>query len=257
MVAPHNVVIAGATGSVGRRCVYFALKHESVASVTALVRSAPVKDAAFFGLDLSNAVEKTAFESKLKQKVIDYSSPEQVTAATANHSAGISCLGVYTSNVGGFEDFMNKEHTPNLALARAAAASGTKRWGYLSGQGVVQPEKSAISPSFFQPVFAFVKGSVERDLASVEGFEGTTSARPGLILNRGNKFKGVLGWIESNANKMKWIESTRFAVQTDDIAKALVQSVLSSSHPIRNEILENEDIKRRAREFDEASAPAL
>lgn len=252
MPPQHKVIVTGASGSVGRRVVYYALKHKSVDSVTALLRSGPEKDAAFFGLDLANPTDRDVFETKLKQKIVKYNAPEEVAEASKGHTAGISCLGVYTADVKDLEDFMQKEYEPNLAVARAAAATGAKRWGYLSGQGVKQSDRSTKKPGLFEPIFSFAKGSIERDLSSIEGFEATTSARPGMILNRSNSYGGFMGYLETHANNWKWLANSRFAVQTDDIAKALVHSVVKSDHLVLNEVLENEDIKRTAREFEAA-----
>uniref|UniRef100_K3W6B1 NAD(P)-binding domain-containing protein n=1 Tax=Globisporangium ultimum (strain ATCC 200006 / CBS 805.95 / DAOM BR144) TaxID=431595 RepID=K3W6B1_GLOUD len=254
MAQQHKVIVTGASGSVGRRVVHFALKHKSVESVTALLRSGPEKNAAFFGLDPKNPSDKEVFDNKLKQKIVDYNAPEDVVEATKGHTAGISCLGVYTADVKNVDDFMDQEYKPNLAVARAAAATGTKRWGYLSGNGVKQPERSQTKPGFFEPIFAFTKGSIERDLSAVEGFEATTSARPAMILHRENHYPGTMKYVEDWFNNWKWFSTTRFAVETDDIAKALVHSIVKEQDLKLNEILENEDIKRVAREFDTADA---
>ena len=55
----------------------------------------------------------------------------------------------------------------------------------------------------------------------------------------------------------KMLTSTRFAVFADDIAKALVQSVVvadatGQAQRKLNEVLENEDIKARAMEYNAA-----
>jgi hypothetical protein len=130
-----------------------------------------------------------------------------------------------------------------------------------SGQGVKQPPITQLKPTALQPMFSFVKGSVERDLGGVPGFtRGVTAVRPGMILGR----KGVYNeHLENFVNGRfgSWLGNTAFAVQSDDIARALVQSVVAPAAAARTaaaagaiEVLENNDIKERAKEQQTAAA---
>eukprot|EP00953_Heterococcus_sp_UTEX-ZZ885_P027991 14951-Heterococcus_DN1.PRE.3 len=212
----EKLVIAGATGGLGRRCVYHALTDARVGSVTAIMRSSP-KPAAFYGLADSQQAEF----SKLKQVTVDFTNLDASASAFAGCTAGISCLGVYSSEMKDYTMFMQREHAPNLKVASLAAAGGASAWAYLSGQGVKQPPITQLKPTALQPMFSFVKGSVERDLGGVPGFtRGVTAVRPGMILGR----KGVYNeHLENFVNGRfgSWLGNTAFAVQSDDIARAL------------------------------------
>lgn len=247
-----SVVIIGSTGSVGRRCVYFAVLDPRINRVTAVMRSPP-KPAAFFGL---MPVHQTLFESKLHQVQVDFNNLE-ASKALEGHPAGISCLGIYSSEAKGWKDFMEREHKLNLRVANLAAEGGAKRWAYLSGSGAKQPPVSQLRPSFGQPMFSFVKGCTERDLGAIQKFVdegGVTVVRPAMILGRSTPYPGATRYVEAffNTKWGSWISKTSAAVHQDEIAKALVHSVVTQ--PPGNKILENQEIKARAKDYPEVKA---
>ena len=121
----EKLVIAGATGGVGRRCVYYAVTDSRVSSVTAIMRSSP-KPAAFYGL-----TDSQAEFSKLKQVTVDFTNLDASASAFAGCTAGISCLGVYSSDMKDYTMFMQREHAPNMKIASLAAAGGVSAYAYL------------------------------------------------------------------------------------------------------------------------------
>ncbi|KAG5178433.1 hypothetical protein JKP88DRAFT_168703 [Tribonema minus] len=255
----EKLVIFGSTGAVGRLCVLHAVQDPRVEKVVAVVRSAPKPPAFFTAGAADPAAAAALLGAKLQQVRADFGDDASLRGACDGATAGLSCVGVYTAAVKDTADFLAREHAPNVAAARAAAAAGSvTRWGYLSGQGVAPPPPSRAAPGLLQPMFAFVKGSVERDVAAMGAFtRGVTFARPGMILGRGDALPGLVGASERffNGAAGSWIARTRFAVQADDIARALVQSVLAGTGAAARgegrgaEVLENEDIKRRAGEL--------
>lgn len=239
----EHLVVVGATGGVGRRVVHYALLEPRIASVTALIRSKP-KNLSFY--DISNAQEP-----KFKQITFDYATmrddsqiPSDIESL-GTYTCGISCLGVYTAQVtGGWEHFMAMEHAPNLAVARHLRGLGVDRYAYLSGMGAKQPSMSQSKPGVLQAMFSFVKGSTERDLASI--MPSFTAVRPGAILGRENTQSGLNGLFESQLNSsLSWLKNTSYAIHCDDIAKGMIECVLERKP--KKEILENNQIKGRVK----------
>lgn len=232
--APHQkVLVAGATGAIGRKCVQLLVRDPRVQTVTAVVRGDP-KEAAFY--DLSPAEVK----QKLVQVKVDFS---QLPAFPPNSfTAGLSALGVYTADVDGMAEFMQREHTPNLAIAQAGGQAGAQRWAYLSGLGVKPFAPEAPKP-WTTPMFSYCKGRVEHDLATVPGFQHSVSIRPGGILGR----PGEQPIVERVTNRFPSLGKTPWFVHRDDISKAMVHGILG---PLPALVLENEDIKAAAAVYD-------
>ena len=249
----HKAVVAGATGAIGRHCVYLLVRDPRVESVTALTRGNG-KDASFYGLD-----EKNDPVSKLSHLTIDYSGDinQQFTDAKAQFTAGLSGIGVYTADVKNEEDFRQREYEPNMNVANAAANHGVKNWGYLSGGGVKMGEKKG----WFQAMFSWVKGCIERDLSKIEQFNYVATFRPGGILGRPDDklLSGVGGWLERQVNKFDNAPNWYGFIHRDDISKAMVHGILTQNqnndkykkdNKYNIVIFENEDLKEKAKEYD-------
>lgn len=239
---PEHLVVIGATGSVGRRVVHFAALDARVSSVTALIRSQP-RDLCFYKLSSRES-------DKLAQIRFDFASlkehdPEEYkTTGLGAYTCGISCLGVYTAQVtGGAQEFMELEYAPNVVMANILRVHGVQRYAYLSGMGARQPPDTQEKPAFLQAMFSYVKGRTERDLSKV--MPSFTTLRPGGILGRSETQSGLSGLFEKQLNSnLSWLAKTSYAIQCDDIAKAMLESVLQSGRG--HEILENNEIKARA-----------
>eukprot|EP01084_Bolivina_argentea_P176501 305422_1 len=234
------IVVAGATGAVGRHCVNVLVRDPRVTSVIALTRSKE-KPADFYGLE-----EKTDDLSKLKHLIINYEEDIDKQLGDYKFTAGLSCIGVYTATVKNEADFFKREHEPNIKVAKAAALQGAKRWAYLSGMGVKQTDSKAWN----QALFSFVKGSVEKDLQTINGIEFVNSCRPGFIAGRPGKYGGFQGFVEKIGNSFPSFLNTSYAVHRDDIATAMVYTILSDMNgPFL--CYENEDIKQAANAYRE------
>ena len=250
----HRAVVAGATGSIGRHCICLLVRDPRVESVTALTRSGD-KDASFYGLNPSADPI-----TKLKHLQIDFNKDidQQFSNANADFTIGLSGLGVYTADVKDVEDFMNREYTPNINLAKAAATRGVKNWAYLSGKGVAMNE----SKGTFQPLFSWVKGCIERDISRIEELDYVSTFRPGGIVGRplDKSQPGIAGWLEKQMTKYQdRLRNTNGFVHRDDISKAMVHSILTKdnndgkykeANKYNITIFENEDIKIKSKQYD-------
>lgn len=242
----EKFLVAGATGAIGRRIVHYAAQDPRVATVTALVRGAE-KSPEFYGLEPGSDSAM-----KVTHLKVDYATVKDTELPA--HTVGASGLGVYTHGVSSQEDFFNKEHAPNMDVATAAAKAGVTKWAYLSGMGVY-PNPG--EKPWHQAMFSFVKGRVEHDLSNkVEGLKEVFSARPGGIFGRPNADR--LPERLMNAPPLKWLQHTPLGVHTDDIAKAMVQSVIGGTEGVndlpkpigRLQVFENQDLKTMAAKYD-------
>ena len=159
-VKEAKVLVFGATGETGRRVVAALVRDPRVAKVTAVVRGdAPAPG--FYGLTAADSISK-----KLTHVKVDFDAliaadkagsslrPNPLTGYT--HAA--LCIGIYVKAVKSEADWMAREYDPNMAAAHFASAGGVRRLVYLSGDGVEPREKRG----FFQMLFSWVKGSIER-----------------------------------------------------------------------------------------------
>ena len=249
----HKAVVAGATGAIGRHCVYVLVRDPRVGSVTALTRAGS-KDPSFYGLD-----ESTDPITKLSHLSIDFDKDinQQFSEHNAQFTIGLSALGVYTKDVKNLDDFLNREHIPNINLAEAAIKHGVKNWGYLSGNGVKMNEKKGM----FQPMFSYVKGCVERDLSQMIEFDYVATFRPGAIVGRplDRSQGGLMGFFEKQMAKYQdSLKNLSGFVHRDDIANAMVHSILTqdkndAKYQDTNKydivIFENEDLKIKSKQY--------
>lgn len=147
----RTVLIAGATGLVGRELLAGLLADASVAQVLSLGRRrANVK------------------HSKLTQQVVDFAALPALPAVDEVYLA----LGTTIKVAGSQQAFRAVDFDANLAVARAARAAGASRAGLVSAMGA-----SAASAVFYSRV----KGELEDALAGL-GFEGLVIARPSLLV---------------------------------------------------------------------------
>ena len=134
----HRAVVAGATGAIGRHCVYLLARDPRVESVTALTRSGP-KNADFYGFD--EKIDSDAI-NKLSHLIINYNGTvDDISQELKTYiddekegkefTIGMSGIGVYGPNTKNEADFMAREYEPNIKIATAAARNGAKKWSYL------------------------------------------------------------------------------------------------------------------------------
>lgn len=157
-MASRTVILAGATGLVGREILPGLLADPSVAAVHSLGRRMPAEP-----------------HPKLTAHVVDFAALPALPLADELYLA----LGTTIKVAGSQAAFRAVDYDANLAVATAALAAGAKRVGLVSAMGA--DSKSKV-------FYSRVKGELEDALASMP-FEGMVFARPSLLVGD----RGVLG----------------------------------------------------------------
>jgi uncharacterized protein YbjT (DUF2867 family) len=147
----RRVLIAGATGLVGRELLDGLLADRTVAAVHSLGRRRPAER-----------------HPKLHAQQVDFAAA--LPALPAVDEVYLA-LGTTIKAAGSQAAFRALDFDANLAVARAARAAGARRAGLVSAMGA-----SARSTVFYSRV----KGELEDALAAL-GFDGLVIARPSLL----------------------------------------------------------------------------
>lgn len=150
MTASRTVVLAGATGLVGREILKGLLADDSVKAIHALGRRA------------------LSPHPKLTSHVVDFAALPALPSVDEAYLA----LGTTIKMAGSQSAFRAVDFDANLAVARAALAVGARRVGLVSAMGA-----DAHSRIFYSRV----KGELEDALAAL-GFEGLVIARPSMLV---------------------------------------------------------------------------
>lgn len=150
-MANRTVIIAGATGLVGRQLLAGLLADDSVAEVHSLGRRAP-----------------PVAHPKLKAHVVSFADLPALPPADEVYLA----LGTTIKAAGGQQAFRAIDYDANLAVARAALRAGVKAAGLVSAMGA-----DAGSAVFYSRV----KGELESALAQLP-LQGLVIARPSLLV---------------------------------------------------------------------------
>jgi uncharacterized protein YbjT (DUF2867 family) len=166
-MSKRAVIIAGATGMVGKEILAGLLADDTVAVVYALGRKAPALQ-----------------HPKLEVHVVDFASLPLLPQADEVYLA----LGTTIKVAGSQEAFRAIDYDANLAVARAAQAAGVKKLGLVSAMGA-----DAKSGVFYNRV----KGELENALEKMP-FEGMVFARPSLLVGD----RAVLGQPERRGEKL-------------------------------------------------------
>lgn len=148
----RRIVLAGATGLVGRHVLQLLLADARVAEVTAPTRR-PLPAA-----------------TKLRNPVIDFEQLREAARAW-QADAAICALGTTLKQAGSREAFIRVDHDYPLWLAQALRGNGTQAFVLNSAKG------AGTDSRFF---YNRVKGELEYDLRLL-GFPSLTLVRPGLI----------------------------------------------------------------------------
>lgn len=150
MAAARSVLIAGATGLVGRELTRLLLASKPRPKLHALVRSVP-PDA----------------DTRASWQVVDFGALPKLPAARE----ACCCLGTTIKQAGSQAAFRAVDFDAVLAFARAAKAAGVTRFAVLSSLGA-SPRASGF--------YSRVKGEMEAALAAL-GFDSLVIARPSLL----------------------------------------------------------------------------
>ncbi len=155
---PVSVLLAGATGLIGRELLQLLLARIPAVRLHALVRRVP--DAA---------------DARVHWQRVDFARLPVLPAA----DEAWCCLGTTLKQAGSQAAFRAVDFDAVLAFAQAARAAGVTRFGVVSALGA-----SARSASFYSRV----KGQMEEAVAAL-GFEHLVIARPSLLAGD----RGALG----------------------------------------------------------------
>jgi uncharacterized protein YbjT (DUF2867 family) len=151
------IILAGATGLVGRELLEGLLADPTVAEVRALVRR-----------PLALPTRPAGQSARLTQQVVDFAALPALPASDEVYLA----LGTTIKVAGSQQAFRAVDFEANLAVARAALAAGVRRAGLVSAMGA-----NARSSVFYNRV----KGELEDALAAL-GFDALVIARPSLLI---------------------------------------------------------------------------
>jgi len=148
--APADVLLAGATGLIGRELTQLLLAQAPTVAVHALVRRLP--DAA---------------DTRVHWLPVDFA---QLPALPAAHEAWC-CLGTTIKQTGSQAAFRAVDFDAVLAFAQAARAAGVQHFGVVSALGA-NPHAAAF--------YNRVKGEMEAAIGAL-GFASLVIARPSLL----------------------------------------------------------------------------
>eukprot|EP01125_Pyxidicula_operculata_P020416 TRINITY_DN7534_c0_g1_i2.p2 TRINITY_DN7534_c0_g1~~TRINITY_DN7534_c0_g1_i2.p2 ORF type:complete len:260 (+),score=60.07 TRINITY_DN7534_c0_g1_i2:64-843(+) len=240
-----SAIVIGSTGSVGRRVVHHLLKGNQYSRVTAIVRKS--QDPSIWLTEEKRREEKISEEmkermkSKLTQIEFDFDSLNDTSSSSDlsdiwnGHTAGFTCLGLYTGV--DEKEWERIEYGYNVKIAQLLKDRGTERFHYLSGQSVVEGGDSMFA-------FARIKGKTELALKQI-GFENFSTFRPGGIYER--PVERQVYMFEPLLNSAMSIFGTVLGSTCDDIAKSMV---LTSLMEEPSQIIENDQIKRLSAVYD-------
>lgn len=162
-----QVVIAGASGVVGRRVLQELVEREDVAAMVALVRRP---------LAMAHA--------KVVSTPVSFARADTLGAAIpAGVDAAVCCLGTTMKRAGSKPAFRAVDHDAVIAFARAAHARGVRHFVLVSSIGA-----DARSRSFYLRT----KGEAEEGVRRL-GFAQFTVVRPSLIDDEGTRGEFRLG----------------------------------------------------------------
>src|SRR3954471_4783468 len=200
--AKRSILLAGATGLVGRELLRGLLADDSVARVTVLGRRAPAEA-----------------HPKLQFKAVDFGAVPKLAAVDECYIA----LGTTIKVAGSQQAFRAVDHDAVVNVAKAAKAAGARRLGVVSAMGA-----SARSSVFYSRV----KGEMEEALAGM-GFETLVIARPSMLAgNRealGQPVRPGEGLALKVSNKLGWLIPRNYrSISVTSVANALLRGVSSS-----------------------------
>ena len=198
----RTVIIAGATGLVGKCMLEGLLADPTVAAVHSLGRRRPAHE-----------------HPKLTSHIVDFTALPVLPRADEVYLA----LGTTIKVAGSQTAFRAVDHDANLAVAKAALAAGASRAGLVSAMGA-----DANSKVFYSRV----KGDLENALSQLP-FQGLVIARPSMLVGnrealgqpnrRGEELASAIGKVLGVL-----IPANYKPIEASDVAKALLAAVPSA-----------------------------
>ena len=215
-----RVVIVGASGMVGGYALRYALENSAVGSVTSIGRR-------------KLGISHTKLTEVLHRDFADFSALAEVLS---RQDAAVFCLGAYTGVV---TDAELRTITVNYTVAFARVLRGSSpeaAFSFLSGGGADPTGRSRIP-------FARYKGEAEKALLA-EGFPSVYIFRPAYIYPVEPRKEPNFSYRLLRAIYPVFrLLFPNFQIRSDDLAKAMVDVVLSQTKERENRVLENRDIR--------------
>lgn len=198
----RSVLIAGATGLVGREILRGLLADDSVSRVVALGRKPPAQS-----------------HAKLQFIATDFAAPPQLPPVDECYIA----LGTTIKVAGSQQAFRAVDHDAVLNVAQAAKAAGAHRLGVVSAMGA-----NAKSTVFYSRV----KGEMEDALRRM-GFDALVIARPSMLAGDretlGQPVRPGEGLALKVSNKLGWLIPANYrSINVARVARALLREVPSA-----------------------------
>lgn len=198
----QRVLVAGATGLVGRDILQALLEDPGIAEVHTLGRRPPAQS-----------------HAKLQHHASDLRQVPAL-AALAPLDAAYIALGTTIKVAGSQQAFRAVDHDAVLAVARAARAAGARRLGLVSAMGA-DPHARLF--------YSRVKGEAEEAVAAL-GFETLVLARPSMLVGDRAAMQQPTRPGETIAAAISavlrpLIPANYRAIQARDVARALVAAV--------------------------------
>ena len=192
------VVIAGASGLIGRELVDICLSDSSISKVNILVRKL---------LDINN--------DKLEQIITDFDKDQ--IHIPSNVDLVFNCLGTTINNAGSEDAFKKVDYDYVVKLAESAKDNGVRTFISVSSLGAAKKSK----------VFYYhIKGLVEDYLMKESQIKNVFIVRPSMLLGKRREFRlgELIGKTIMRVFKALFIGNLKLyrAIEAKTVAKALL-----------------------------------
>jgi uncharacterized protein YbjT (DUF2867 family) len=212
-VAAARVLVAGATGLVGRALVEVLQRDPRVAALTLLQRRAAAADTT----------------PRTRRLAVDFEALDAAPAAGFAAEAAFCALGTTIRVAGSQAAFRRVDHDYAVGFARRAREAGVTRFGLVSALGA-DPRSRVF--------YNRVKGETEAALRAL-GFDLLAIARPSLLLGARDEFR--LG--ERLMTPLgRWLPRRWRAIEATQVAQGLVEATLAPGQGVR--VRENGELLR-------------
>lgn len=225
----NTLLIAGATGLVGRHALVAALSDGSSTKVVAPTRR-PLLESGLFDTD-AGLLEESLLSGRLTNPIIDFTQPP--ASMFAGVSRVICAIGTTMRKAGSRDTFKAIDHGLVLTLATAAHHAGVPTFAYVSSVG------AGLNAASY---YLKVKGQVEADLGAI-GFKSLTILRPSILGGDRGESRPLERIGLGAAASLKWLIPRRYRViDAGVVADGLLSATQKPSDGTR--IIESEQIAR-------------
>jgi uncharacterized protein YbjT (DUF2867 family) len=215
-----RLVVVGATGMVGRYALRYALENSAVGSVTSIGRS-------------NVGISHPKLTEVLHRDFADCSA---LAETLSGQDAAIFCLGVYTGAVSDAElRTITVDYTVEFARV-LRSSSPAAAFSFLSGSGADQTGRSRMP-------FARYKGEAENALLAA-GFRHVYLFRPAYIYPVEPRKEPNFSYrLLRQIYPIFRVLFPNQVIRADDLARAMVEVVVSETGRSRGPVFENRDIR--------------